>query len=121
MLVVVNLPALGPKNELLLPMVLDKPALTPKKALLMPVVLFWPAPPPAKRLFSPAMLKTRLPPMLYWVLLMPPLTSSNDCGLLVPMPTLPFDFIRIRSVAVDNPLVANRMSLAVCVQITVST
>src|SRR5437762_1862076 len=116
------MPASKPKKEFSAPAVLEKPAPCPKKEFFAPVLLRRPASKPTKALLLPGALKKRLPPMLYWVeVLMLPATSSNDCGLFVPIPTLPDDFMRIRSVAADNPLVANRMSLAVCVQITVST
>src|SRR6266536_6091626 len=96
---VLSRPAKTPKKEFSTPASLAAPADLPKKELpLMSVAVNVPASTPAKVLLNPEMPSTRLPPILYWVLvLMLPLTSSNDCGLLFPMPTLPDGRITIRN------------------------
>src|SRR6266567_2802647 len=118
--VVLSAPAEVPKKALALPVVFERPAKYPKKALSFPIVLALPAKPPKaelrmpivlaapaaypKKEFSapvllvPALLKTRLPPMLYCVLvLMLPATSNSEFGLFVPMPTLPDGLITMRN------------------------
>src|SRR6266700_3582264 len=94
---VLLLPARLPKKELRPAVVLTLPALNPKNELLAPVLTV-PAPEPATVLLVPALLKTRLPPMLYCVLvLMLPATSNSEFGLFVPMPTLPDGLITMRN------------------------
>ncbi len=90
LLLVVFLPALNPKNEFELPVVLAKPALCPKNAFALPVALLAPASFPANKLFVPALLKMRCPPRLncvaasktFAVPVPPMLKLVEDCWLV---------------------------------------
>ena len=77
-------PAMIPKKELLEPSVLEKPAPLPKNALCEPL-LFSPMNTPAK-VFEPGVLNTRLPPMLYCVVLL--MVLPDNVPPAVPSPLI---------------------------------